>query len=387
MILHTLNYTTLDLSSQSLDLDNFKIIGKFRVVGNSSNISGHPVEGFSIPFLFENYDSFQIIHYPERYYFRIKDNANNWLPWQRHKHKIADIDGLQSVLDSHSNSISSIQSTLNSLDARVSALEFDNFSYLTYSKMKVGNSSPTSPNHSDLFYNRTNNTLWRYDAISSNWIPIDWQTIIKASPEYQANRLRVNSITGKLEISPNGTTWYECIPAVGNKVIELMTFDSSNFSYKYWIAPGQIVIIRNANHIPIVYAKDIEPFFDGAYWHSYSYEIWVGIRPSNISISNGDGQLIQAEAQTLFADRSTNLSIVPIHQQANTSENWANFVLRIRNNQRFLNNSIGLGSQTYAIHATNCSGTASSMSYWLGTWYTQQGSNFQVNVLTLTRRA
>jgi hypothetical protein len=110
MILHTLNYTTLDLSSQSLDLDNFKIIGKFKVIGNSSNISGHPVEGFSIPFLFENYDSFQIIHYPERYYFRIKDNTNNWLAWQRHKHKIADIDGLQSILDSFNNRISALES-------------------------------------------------------------------------------------------------------------------------------------------------------------------------------------------------------------------------------------------------------------------------------------
>jgi hypothetical protein len=109
MILHTLNYTTLDISSQPLNLDNFKIIGKFKVVGNSSNISGHPLEGFHIPFLFENYDSFQIIHYPERYYFRIKDNANNWLLWQRHKHKIVDIDGLQSILDSFNSRISALE--------------------------------------------------------------------------------------------------------------------------------------------------------------------------------------------------------------------------------------------------------------------------------------
>ena len=111
MIFHTLNYTTLDISSQPLNLDNFKIIGKFKVVGNSSNISGHPSEGFSIPFLFENYDSFQIIHYPERYYFRIKDNADNWLTWQRHKHKIADIDGLQSILDSFNSRISALESS------------------------------------------------------------------------------------------------------------------------------------------------------------------------------------------------------------------------------------------------------------------------------------
>jgi hypothetical protein len=113
MILHTLNYTTLDISIQSLNLNNFKIIGKFKIIQSNSgsgSIIGHPTEGFSIPFLFENYDSFQIIHYPERYYFRIKDNANNWLTWQRHKHKIADIDGLQTILDSFNSRISALES-------------------------------------------------------------------------------------------------------------------------------------------------------------------------------------------------------------------------------------------------------------------------------------
>ena len=334
----SLNYTELS----SINIDNFNIIGVFKLTGATGTLPSD----LPFPCIFENYEGFQILRTYDKIYNRQKSGAS-WGSWK----------------------------------------EFDNFSYSTYSKMEVGNSFPTSPNHSDLFYNQTNNTLWRYDAISSNWIPIDWQTIIKASPEYQANRLRVNSTTGKLEISPNGTTWYECIPAVGNKTIELMTFDNSYFSYKYWIAPGQTVIIRNANHIPIVYAKDIEPFFDGAYWHSYPYELYIGIRPSNISISNGDGQHIIARNTYVEGYRATNLSIVPIYQSSDTSENWANFVLRIRNNQRFLNNSIGQGYEGYEIAVTNCSGTASSISYWLGTWYTREGVNFQVKVLTLTRRA
>ena len=333
----SINYTELP----SIDIDNFNIIGVFKLTGATGTLPS----GLTFPCIFENYEGFQILRNYDKVYNRQK-SGSTWSSWK----------------------------------------ELDNFSYSTYSKMKVGNSFPTSPNHSDLFYNQTNNTLWRYDAISSNWIPIDWQTIIKASPEYQANRLRVNSITGKLEISPDGTTWYECIPAVGNKVIELMTFDNSYFSYKYWIAPGQTVIIRNANHIPIVYTKEIEPFFDGAYWHSYPYEYWIGIRPSNILISNGDGQCLWADNEQVRAFRATNLSIVPIHESSRV-ENWANFTLRIRNNQKFLNNSIGLGLSTYVVEVTNCSGTASSMSYWLGTWYTQNGVNFQVNILTLTRRA
>jgi len=336
----SLNYTELS----SINIDNFNIIGVFKLTGATGTLPSD----LTFPCIFENYEGVQILRKYDKIYHRQKSGAS-WSSWKE--------------------------------------LEFDNFSYSTYSKMKVGNSFPTSPNHSDLFYNQTNNTLWRYDAISSNWIPIDWQTIIKASPEYQANRLRVNSITGKLEISPDGQTWYECIPAVGNKTIELMTFDNVDFSYKYWIVPGQIVIIRNANHIPIVYAKDIEPFFDGAYWHSYPYQQWIGVRPSNISISNGDGQYVAANSSTVSANRIMNLSIVPIHHQADITENWANFTLRIRNNQRFLNNAIGLGYLTHDIVITNCSGTASNLSYWLGTWYTQDEVNFQINVLTLTRRA
>jgi len=370
----SLNYTELS----SIDIDNFNIIGVFKLTGATGTLPSD----LTFPCIFGNYEGFQILRKYDKIYNRQKSGAS-WSSW-----KELDLNATSFLsLSDIPNSYIGFQGKLLRVNPNGTGLEFDNFSYSTYSKMKVGNSFPTSPNHSDLFYNQTNNTLWRYDAISSNWIPIDWQTIIKASPEYQANRLRVNSITGKLEISPDGTTWYECIPAVGNETTELMTFDNSYFSYKYWIAPGQIVIIRGANHIPIVYAKDVEPFFDGAYWHSYPYQQWIGIRPSNILISDGDGQFMGANSYTVSAYRLINLSIVPIHHQANNNENWANFTLRIRNNQRFLNNSIGLGSLTYVLSVTNCSGTASNLSYWLGTWYTDSWVNFQVNVLTLTRRA
>jgi len=370
----SLNYTELS----SIDIDNFNIIGVFKLTGATGTLPSD----LTFPCIFENYEGFQILRKYDKIYNRQKSGAS-WSSWKELDFNTTSFLSLSDT----PNSYTGFQGKLLRVNPNGTGLEFDNFSYSTYSKMKVGNSFPTSPNHSDLFYNQTNNTLWRYDAISSNWIPIDWQTIIKASPEYQANRLRVNSITGELEISPDGLTWYGCIPAVGNKAIELMTFDSVNFSYKYWIAPGQTVIIRNANHIPIVYAKDIEPFFDGAYWHSFPNETWIGIRPSNIQISDGDGQFIAASFGTVSAYRDINLSIVPIHEQANTTENWANFTLRIRNNQRFLNNAIGLGYSTYVLVVTNCSGTASNLSYWLGTWYTITGVNFPVNVLTLTRRA
>jgi hypothetical protein len=137
MILHTLNYTTIDISQQTLDFDNFGIIGKFKVIksGSNSNISNHPLEGFQVPFLFENYDSFQIIHYQERYYFRVKDSTNNWLSWQRHKHKVADIDGLQTTLDNFNNRITALENNIIGLPPGVILLVAWNPSYLVGKKV------------------------------------------------------------------------------------------------------------------------------------------------------------------------------------------------------------------------------------------------------------
>jgi len=378
----SLNYTELS----SIDIDNFNIIGVFKLTGATGTLPSD----LTFPCIFENYEGFQILRKYDKIYHRQKSGAS-WSSWKELDFNTTSFLSLSDT----PNSYTGFQGKLLRVNPNGTGLEFDNFSYSTYSKMKVGNSFPTSPNHSDLFYNQTNNTLWRYDAISSNWIPIDWQTIIKASPEYQANRLRVNSITGKLEISPDGSTWYECIPAVGNKTIELMTFDNVNFSYKYWIMPGQIVIIRNANHIPIVYAKDIEPFFDGAYWlfgppfdpFFLEYQQWIGIRPSNIYISNGDGQFMSSDSYTIWTYRSINLPYVPINYEGFLGRRWANFTLRIANGQDFFNNSIGYGGGLNILSVTACAGTASNLSYWLGTWYTDRWINFQVNVLTLTRRA
>jgi len=135
------------------------------------------------------------------------------------------------------------------------------FGFDAYSGLSVGTSFPESPRHNDLFWNSDELRLYKYDLRTQTWTEIDWRTIVKASPEWHAGRLRVNSSTRKLEISPDGTNWYECIPAVGSNVIRLMTIDNSDYSYKYWIAPGTAVMIWNANHIPIVCAKDVFPNF------------------------------------------------------------------------------------------------------------------------------
>lgn len=84
------------------------------------------------------------------------------------------------------------------------------------------------------------------------------------------------------------------------------------------------------------------------------------------------------------------LSIVPVMDQGNVNENWANFELRIINtgaNQRFFINSIGQACCGRAVAVCNSSATVPMSSYWLGTWYDQNNIQFTVYRLILTRRA
>ena len=252
-----------------------------------------------------------------------------------------------------------------------------------YSAYYVQSTPPSGPAYGTLWYDTTTNKLYKYS--DTDWIEIDWQQIVKATPEWQAGTLRVNS--GVLQITPNsGTNWYNCYPAVGAKVIELATLDNTSYTYKYWISPGQMVIIRNANHVPIVYAKNIVPFFSASYFHSYAYESWIGLRPSNVAISNGDGQYMIGQDTTISAYRITSLSIVPIYDQSDTTTNWANFEIRITQNNNFYVNSVGQAGGGNAVSVVNCSGTASETSYWLGTWFDREGTQFTMNYLVLTRR-
>ncbi len=292
------------------------------------------------------------------------------------------------------NTYTGFQGKLLRVNPNGTGLEFDNFSYSTYSKMKVGNSFPTSPNHSDLFYNQTNNTLWRYDAISSNWIPIDWQTIIKASPEYIAGRLRVNSTTGKLEISPNGTNWYECIPAVGSAAVELTTLDNTNFTYKYWIAPGQTAIIKNANHVPIVYQSSNRVVFDYRFYDAQNRPafFFIGIRPSNIAISDGRVNYIgKDDGNFTYAYSYSSLNMVVLCAYITydaTPAIWCSGTIQIKDNV-FSGNYYGLTGMSFVEIATTL-GTASSTSYWLGSvyeWNSVTFNPFSYHFITLTRIA
>ncbi|MEM1672851.1 MAG: hypothetical protein QXT86_12455 [Archaeoglobaceae archaeon] len=233
-----------------------------------------------------------------------------------------------------------------------------------------------------LCYIVSTNKLYRYT--NGRWQEINWQKAIRRMPEFQVGGLRIND--NVLEISPNETDWYPCYPLVGASVFNIRTLDNQNYSYKYYLPPGATVIIENANHVPIVYTPAIVPmFFFQGFW-THAYELWVGLRPSNIAISNGDGQYLAGNNSNVSASRLTNLNIVPFYEQANVNENWNHATLTIRKNQRWLVLGQCQGHAGYVIVNTCCSGRALSTSYWLGTWYRQDGVQFIADYVTITRR-
>lgn len=266
-------------------------------------------------------------------------------------------------------------------------INIDRITLSYYSRLTVGSTLPTSGSENDLFYRTTDNKLFIYK--DAEWSEINWQPFAKASPEWNANRLRIQN--GQLQISPDGANWYNCIPAIGANVIELMTVDNTNYTYLYWIPPGQTVIVKSVNHLPIVYAKDVQPILNGRVLISPSPEAsgWIGIRPNNTSISNGMGQHLYAANTTITAERGQTLSVVPfMNQNASTPPYWVNIWLQIRSNNAFAGNSLGQTFSGFNVNVYTLTGTASSLSYWLGTCFRASDNTQQtIQVAILTRLA
>jgi hypothetical protein len=145
---------------------------------------------------------------------------------------------------------SGLQMVGNTLSLQAS----DSASWTPYAEMSVGNTFPTSPRRGELFYRSSDRKLFRFQPPSS-WVELPWQEWIEMSPDWSAGRLRITG--GELEISPNGTNWYPCIPAVGAYHIRIITFDNVNSNFKYFILPSTTVTFRNINHIPVVFSRDV----------------------------------------------------------------------------------------------------------------------------------
>ena len=140
----------------------------------------------------------------------------------------------------------------------------------SYSKYYVQNTAPTT-NHGTLWYNTTNNKLYKYNNILSKWIEINWQEIVKATPEWQAGKLQVSS--GILQIY-NGSSWFNCYPMVGSKFFKII-----DYTKKYYQQIGTFTAIVNSNQVPIVFAREMINFF-----RTYSPESNTGyLTVSNIA--------------------------------------------------------------------------------------------------------
>lgn len=126
----------------------------------------------------------------------------------------------------------------------------------TYSPYYVQSSAPSSPYHGYLWYNTTNNKLYKYNAETQEWVEINWQLAVQATPEWQENKLRIGA-DGILEIADAQSTpvWRDCYPLFGANKIRL-----TDTTKKYYL-PISITAVITENIVPIVYCLDLVTTF------------------------------------------------------------------------------------------------------------------------------
>lgn len=256
--------------------------------------------------------------------------------------------------------------------------------YYVYASNAIG--SHTSPRVNDLVYDDTLHKLYRYcgDGTNHVWQEVDWKKLVVSSTDYVANMLRYTN--GYLEVSPNGTAWNKVYPLVGANVIRIETYDNSAYSRIYWLGIGVTANISGANHLPIAFAKDVQPSYKIFSMSNTSYEYWVGLRPNNLTVSNGDGQYAAGHDSSLGANRSTGLNILPLMEQSTVgAENRFEGSIYFAPTNRMLSNSFGLSSSINAVIVSNASATISSTTYWMGTWYRQDSVQFTPALTSITR--
>jgi hypothetical protein len=239
----------------------------------------------------------------------------------------------------------------------------------------------------DLVYDDTLHRLYKYcgDGTNHVWQEVDWKKLVVSSTDYVGNRLRYTN--GYLEVSPDGAAWYKVYPLVGANVIMIETYDNSTYSRIYWLGIGVTANISGANHLPIAFAKDVRPVYKIFSMSNISYELWIGVRPNNLTVSDGDGQHFAGVNSTVVASRDTGLNIFPLINQSSggTAENRFEGSIYFAPTNRMLSNSFGLGSGTHVIVVTNNSATISATIYWMGTWYRQDNVQFTPALTSITR--
>lgn len=255
-------------------------------------------------------------------------------------------------------------------------------------------SNHTSPELHDLVYEISTNNLWRYHGDGTNhvWQRIDYFQIAKIHPEFKISRLR--TVNNYLEISPNGTNWFQVLPLVGAKIIRLdsTAIDNTSYSRLYWLPLGITANIAGANHLPIAFAKDSVPCFSLKINTNTSYEPWVGLRPNGTTLpsNNGEGQFLTASGGSVAASYTGSLSFFPLYEQSSGnsgSENFHSSIISFStiNTSILLGRGLGLLSGTIHTGTWTSRALASSTLYWFGTWFRQDNQQFTPYFVSIIR--
>ena len=181
----------------------------------------------------------------------------------------------------------------------------------------------------------------------------------------------------------NGTNWYQVFPALG-RTVEVIADDTNtvdNFKVAY-LTVGQTLLVRGKN---LARAAAIVPsLWIGNYYHTYAGNLWYGLFPSNIAISDGYGSFVVSMGISAAAGYTTSRNFVPITEQANEAHNWAHFSIQILNN-RMTTASIAHGGTGTSVDCNIGSGTFPSTGYFLGS-FCYEGTRINVDYLAITRQ-
>lgn len=114
----------------------------------------------------------------------------------------------------------------------------------SYSRYFISSAGfPSFALHGDLSWRVDIGKLYKYDGNNDKWQEIDWQAYVQKTLDWEIGAIEINPDTGNLVVGPG----LECLPVIGGSIVLL-----SDDSYKYWIAPGQSVILYDKLRFPIV---------------------------------------------------------------------------------------------------------------------------------------
>jgi hypothetical protein len=285
-----------------------------------------------------------------------------------------DLNHILTQLNTMNADLSNARTQLNTINTAL-----NNILTIPYSRLYIQSTAPASPALYDSWYNTSTNELSYWNG--SVWIKVDWTTWVQNDIWYRLGKLRISN--GQLQISNNGTNWYQVFPALG-RTVEVIADDTNtadNFKIVY-LTVGQTLLVRGKN---LARAAAIVPsLYIGNYYHTYPGEYWFGIFPSNITISDGYGQFVVGAGTSIAAASTLSRNFVPIQEQANEAHNWAHFSIQIVNN-KMTTASVGHGSAGTCVQACIGSGTFPNSGYFLGS-FCYEGTKINVDYLAITRQ-